>query len=98
MGTGADQKKVIGEVWSDERVQEFLTRLPGDDMNPDYFVLLEAYQHMLAHDYERFVQYFVAAGRDLNALGPDGQTFFQRVKAHRRATDYAAALSAAGAQ
>lgn len=97
MSGGPSQPKVIGEEWSDERVRAMLERKPYDGSDPDYFVLEEAYEHMIADDFSRFVDFFVEAGRNLNAVGPQGETLMQRVKGHRRAVDYAAILEKAGA-
>ncbi len=97
--SGPDKPKVIGEEWSDERVQSFLAISPYDgNCNPDYFVLLRAYQAMRAEDFARFIGFFVAAGRDLNAVNEDGETILDRISEHRRSGDYARALEQAGAK
>jgi hypothetical protein len=53
---------------------------------------------MRAEDFERFIGFFTEAGRDLNALGEDGQTILDHVSEHRRSVAYAKALKAAGAR
>lgn len=97
--SGPDKPKVIGEEWSDERVKSFLFITPYDKkLNPDYQVLIKAYQAMRAGDFDRFLVFFTEAGRDLNALGTDGQTMLDHVSEHRRSGDYLEALKKYGAQ
>lgn len=97
--SGPDKPKVIGEEWSDDRVRSYLNLTPWDaSVNPDYFVLDRAYEAMRAEDFERFVGFFVEAGRDLNAENPQGHTILDRILRHRRSVDYARALEVAGAK
>ncbi|MEC7729171.1 MAG: PA4642 family protein [Pseudomonadota bacterium] len=97
--SGPDKPKVIGEEWSDERVRSFLAIQPWDAAeNPDFNALLKAYQAMRAEDFERFIGFFVAEGRYLNAAGPDGETILDLISRHRRSVDYARALENAGAK
>lgn len=91
--SGPDKPKVIGEEWSDERVKSFLFITPYDSkLNPDYQVLIKAYQAMRASDFERFLGFFTEAGRDLNATNELGQTILDHISEHRRSVDYVAAL------
>lgn len=97
--SGPDKPKVIGEEWSDERVKSFLALEPYDSaINADFNALLKAYQAMRAEDFERFVGFFVAAGRDLNAVNQRGETILDLISQHRRSTAYADTLKAAGAE
>jgi ankyrin repeat protein len=97
--SGPDKPKVIGEEWSDERVRSFLALQPSDAAdNADYHALLKAYQAMRAGDYERFIGFFVAEGRDLNATNSEGETILDLISRHRRSVDYAKALEKAGAK
>lgn len=97
--SGPDKPKVIGEEWSDERVRSFLDLSPWDkNLNPDHFVLVRAYESMRAADFERFIGFFVAEGRDLNAEDGHGQTLLDRVSQHARSVDYARAMEQAGAK
>lgn len=95
--SGPTQPKVIDEDWSDERVKSFLDLQCYDETDPDYHLLREAYEHMVAYDFERFVGYFVASGRNVNALNTQGQTFYDRVSAHTSHLNYADILKEAGA-
>ncbi|MEX0603360.1 MAG: PA4642 family protein [Marinobacter sp.] len=96
--SGPEKPKVLDEEWSDERVKSFLFLSPYDArVNPDFHVLIKAYQAMRAEDFERFVGFFAEAGRDLNAVSEDGQTILDHVSEHRRSVDYVKTLQAAGA-
>ncbi|WP_150911864.1 PA4642 family protein [Marinobacter halotolerans] len=97
--SGPDKPKVIGEEWSDERVKGFLAIEPYDSaVNPDFNALLKAYQAMRAEDFERFVGFFVEAGRDLNGVNERGETILDLISQHRRSTAYADILKQAGAK
>lgn len=96
--SGPDKPKVIGEEWSDDRVKSYLDLTPWDrSINADYFVLSRAYESMRAEDFERFINFFVEARRDLNAEDEHGATILDRVARHRRSAEYAHALENAGA-
>lgn len=97
--SGPDKPKVIGEEWSDERVRSFLDIQPWDAAeNADYNALLKAYQAMRAEDFERFIGFFAAEGRDLNATNSEGETILDLIARHRRSGDYAKALEKVGAK
>jgi len=95
-----DKAKVLDEQWDDARVASFLEVRPGDggpdSATTDHRLLLRAYQSMRAGDFARFVPLFVAAGRDLDARGPDGRTVFEEIREHRYGDPYAAVLIEAG--
>jgi len=96
--SGPDKPKVLDEEWSDERVKGFLALEPYDKaINADFNALLKAYQAMRAEDFERFVGFFVEAGRDLNAANEHGETILDLISQHRRSVAYAETLKAAGA-
>ncbi|MDX1453157.1 MAG: PA4642 family protein [Oleiphilaceae bacterium] len=95
--SGPSQPKVEGEQWSDDRIKAFLDLKPLDGENPDYHVLHQAYQHMTPNFFARFVPFFVADGRDINARSLKGETMLERVAQHRRSTEYAAILREHGA-
>lgn len=95
--SGPDKPKVIGEEWSDERVKSFLAITPYDsNINADFNALIKAYQAMIADDFERFVGFFVEAGRDINAVDENGETILDLISRHRRSTHYAEILKKAG--
>ncbi len=93
-----DKQKVVDEVWDDERIESFLHKsLMGDERSVDYSALLNAYRGMRAEDFERFLNLFVAAGRDVNAAANDGKTVLALLDSHRLAEPFRAALRAHGA-
>ncbi len=97
MSLRKDKKKVLGEVFDDERIKSFLDYPAPEGINPDYHVLEKAYRGMREENFVTFVRFFQEDGREINAPGPDGRTFLQTVKTHRQAEDYIAALEQAGA-
>lgn len=81
-----DKQKVIDEVWDDARVESFLHKGPlGDETSADYSALLHAYRSMRPADFSRFLDRFVAEGRDVNARSVSGQTLLGTISGHRRA-------------
>ncbi|ARU54152.1 aminopeptidase [Oleiphilus messinensis] len=96
--SGPTQPKVIGEYWDDDRIKGYLELKPYDDTAADYWVLVKAYQAMIASDFSRFVTFFIEAGRDLNALSPVGLTILDLVSEHQRSEAYIESLQAAGAK
>lgn len=97
-----DKAKVLDEQWDDARVASFLEVRPGDGgpagEGVDHRLLLRAYQSMRAADFARFVALFVAAGRDLDATGPDGRSVLAELREHRYGAPYAETLIRAGAR
>jgi len=92
-----DKAKVLDEQWDDARVASFLEARPGDGADADHRILLRAYQSMRAEDFARFVPMFVAAGRNLDATGPDGRSVLQEIGEHHYGAPYAEILRRAGA-
>lgn len=78
------QPATFNEPWSDERVFSHLHQQPPFGVNADYHVLYSAYKHMRPHDFERMLQRFVAEGRDVRALSPEGKTLRQVLDEHPR--------------
>lgn len=95
--SGPSQPKVEDEQWSDERIRGFLSLKPQDDTNTDYHVLIQAYQHMTAAFFSRFIIMFVEAGRDINAKSLSGDTLFSRVSTHASSLEYVEILKQHGA-
>ncbi|HTQ98406.1 MAG TPA: PA4642 family protein [Candidatus Acidoferrum sp.] len=97
-GAARTQLAVTDEWWSDARVQAFLGMQPVEGEDADYHVLLKAYRGMVPEAFERFIAFFLDAGRNLNAPGPGGKTIFKLISEHRHGTEYAQILKQAGAQ
>lgn len=98
MSLKKDKAKVIGEHFDDERIRGFLNIDTYGNVNPDFCVLERAYRGMKADNFATFVTFFIEAGRDINAKGPEGKTILEIVRTHRHGNEYAASLVAAGAQ
>ena len=97
MALKKDKEKVLDEVWTKQRVIDFLEVKPAEDIEADFHVLLKAYQSMRVENFEEFVGFFVADGRNINATNPEGGTVLSIVKQHRNSTEYAGILTANGA-
>ncbi|MBL4820268.1 MAG: PA4642 family protein [Gammaproteobacteria bacterium] len=98
VGSERTQLATRDETWSDERVKGFLNLEPPDDMPADYTVVLKAYRGMTADLFQRFIEFFVEDGRDLNSPLADGSTILDHISQHRRSAEYIAALEEAGAK
>ena len=92
-----DKEKVLDEVWTEDRVRGFLEVKSHDGTSEDFHMLLKAYQSMRAEDFGKFIGFFKADGRDLNATNPEGQTVLAIVREHAKSGEYASLLEAAGA-
>lgn len=97
MSLKKDKEKVLDEVWTEERVKAFLDIEPAAGIDKDFHVLLKAYQSMREENFEQFIGFFCNAGRDLNAIGPEGKTVLAEISSHRIATSYIESLKSYGA-
>jgi len=97
--TGADrtQPAVRDDWWSDERVKTFLELESSNDESPDFHVLVKAYRSMVPEAFQRFVNFFVESGRNINEADMHGQTILKIVSTHRNSVEYAEILKKAGA-
>lgn len=87
-----EKKKVVDEVWTDERIRRFLHLLPPEGVDCDFHRLRRAYQAMRPEDFEDFIALFVAEGGRLDARGPEGQTLLDELARHRHGEPFAAIL------
>ncbi|MCF7203805.1 PA4642 family protein [Pseudomonas oligotrophica] len=90
-----DKKQVIGEEISDESIKLFLTPEPADDTPPSLYKLIKAYRGLRIDDFERFVEFFVAAGYDLAARDAKGNDFIDLIADQRHARPYVEVIEAA---
>lgn len=93
MALKKDKKQVIGEVFDEPRLRTFLHGQPPVGVDADYHLLERAYRGMGAENFATFVELFVAAGHDLQARNPAGQTLAEVIAGHRHAEPYLEALS-----
>lgn len=98
MSLRKDKEKVLGEIFDEARIATFLDYPAPAGINADYHLLEKAYRGMRGENFSTFVRLFIAAGKDINAIGPEGITFLHAVKNHRNGEEYAVALEAAGAK
>lgn len=98
MSLRKDKEKVLGEHFDEDRIKTFLDYPAPSGINADFHLLEKAYRGMRGENFGTFVKLFIEAGKDINAVGPDGKTFLQTVKAHRNGEEYAIALEALGAK
>ena len=84
-----DKAKVVDEVFDDERIRSFLDKGPlGEEPSADFSALLYAYRSMRPEDFGRFVEFFVADSRDLNARNREDQTLADIIASHRHAQPF----------
>ena len=95
---GVSQPARFGEDWSDERIKGYLDHLPPAGESADFHALMNAYKHMRPHDFERFIAFFAAAGRDLGARDTGGRTLLDIARTHARSADFVHILENAGAR
>ena len=93
-----DKQKVIGEPMTEAQIAAFLEARPYAGESVEQHILTRAYRGLRAHDFERFLTLFSAAGFDLNAKDAQGRSFLQVLREHAQAEDYIAAMEAAGAK
>ncbi|MCB1837351.1 MAG: PA4642 family protein [Alcanivoracaceae bacterium] len=97
MSERKDKKKVIGEAMTDDQIKAFLHALPETGEDADFHVLLRAYRSLREDDFQRFLGFFSAEGRNINARGLDDRTLLDIAASHRKSSSYIDALKAAGA-
>lgn len=95
-----DKRKVLDEVWDDDRVRSFLGKsvpaqsgvpFPGD---PDFYVLRHAYQSMRPEDFGRFLKFYIADGRDVRVRDHKGRTLADYIAAHANSRRFVELLNA----
>lgn len=87
-----DKEKVLDEVWTEERIAQFLTVDAPTGVDRDYHQLLKAYQSMRLNDFATFVDMMREQGRNL-AASHNGQCVADIISTHRLGAPYAALLA-----
>lgn len=93
-----EKEVVVDEVWTEARIGEFLDVIPAENVEADFHALMKAYQQMRADDFAKFVDMFVAQGRNVNARNPQGRTALSFMRDHVKSAEYAAILEQRGAE
>lgn len=88
-----DKQKVLDEVWTEDRIAQFLDVEAPQGIDRDFHQLLKAYQSMRLNDFATFVDMMREDGRALNAQH-DGETVGEIIAKHRHGAAYAALLQA----
>jgi len=86
------QPATFDEQWDDERVKSYLNRQAPAGENADFNALYVAYKHMRPADFARFLVFFKAEGRNVNALNAQGKSFLSLVQEHPTSVDFVALL------
>ena len=60
------------------------------NVHPDFHILLKAYRGMRPGDFERFLKFFLAAGRDIDARDNQGRTLWDIIGQHRQGLEFIA--------
>jgi len=87
-----DKEKVLDEVWTEDRVKDFLNILPPEGVNADFHALNSAYTSMRIENFEEFLGFFAEANRDFNATNNADQTVATIIGQHRHGTPYLEAI------
>lgn len=97
MALRKDKKQVIGEEMTDEQIRHLLAAEPPAGTDRDFHCLERAYRGLRAHDFERFLSFFIAEKRNLRARDASGRTLAEIIAGHANSTDYLSALRAVDA-
>ncbi|MEH6639302.1 MAG: PA4642 family protein [Porticoccaceae bacterium] len=87
-----DKQKILGEVFDDARIKTFLDLDAQEGVDADFHVLEKAYRGMEVENFATFLGFFIAAGRNLNATNPQGQTMLDILSTQAPAEAYLTAL------
>jgi hypothetical protein len=90
-----DKAKVLDEVLSEERIEEFLSLEPPANENADFHRLQKAYRGMPPQYFEIFLELFKSNGGDINAHSQQGNTLIECIQSHKQAQAYVELLEAA---
>lgn len=93
-----DKKQVIGEELTDEQIKRNLFAQPFGEGSVDFQLLMRGYRSLREDDFVRFIAFFVAEGRDVNAVDEKNQTLLDIISTHRHGQAYREALTKAGAK
>lgn len=93
-----DKKQVIGEELTDEQIKSNLFAEPFGEGSVDFQLLMRGYRSLREDDFARFITFFVAEGRDINAGDEKNRTLLDIISTHRHGVGYREALKAAGAK
>lgn len=83
-----DKQKVHDEVWTIERIKDFLALTIPKGENADFYLLYNAYKNMRAEDFSLFVKHFLSQKKQINATNVKGETLTDIIKHHKQSAPY----------
>lgn len=85
--------------WTDAMLERFLVveRRAGDANEPDFDALVRAYQFIPVWEFHRYLEMFLAQGKNINAKNAQGLTFTAYISQHSRSNHYVDLLKEVGA-
>lgn len=86
-----DKEKVFDEVWTEERISQFLDVIPPAGVDRDYHQIIKAYQSMRLNDFVTFIDMMRDDNRNIDA-SHDGKTAAEVIAQHNHGHAYSAAL------
>jgi len=98
MALKKDKQKVLGEFFDDDRIKSFFDYESDDTPHADFHLLEKAYRGMIAENFASFINFFLEAGKDINATNQYGDTFLHTIKDHKQSEEYITLLQRAGAK
>ena len=97
MALKKDKQKVLDEVLDETRIRSFLAINPPDNVDPDFNLLEKAYRGMPEEYFDTFLDMFIEAGHNIDAVNPGGLTLLQIVAQHDECKPYMELLKKHGA-
>ena len=88
MSLKKDKQKIIGEVFTEERILSFFDQQPPAGENRDYNLLLRAYRGMTIDSFTKFIEFYVKAGHKLDCQNSAGESFVDCIAKHRHGKPY----------
>ncbi len=77
-----DKKEVLGETFTDEKLALFFDCKPYDDTPADFHILVKAYRGLPVDAFERFIELFISAGKNLQVKNQQGLSFLEIIQTH----------------
>ena len=86
------QPATFDEIWTDERISNFLLQQAPAGESADFYVLYTAYKHMRIGDFITLLTQFKAAGRDVHATNAAGKSVLDLIATHAQSQAFADSL------
>ena len=86
--SGPSQPKVTDETLDNDRVRSFLDLESAAEADRGYYLLKAAYRQMQLPDFDQFISFFNAAGRDLDTKDSKDRTLYSVKAEHRHRSEF----------